>query len=176
MIRNSESRNSIVDSLIRNSESRNTFFESVIRIKESRNNFFDSLVRISESRNTFFISCFESWIKNQLILCFFANLWFPSSIERILTWFRNLKKLATLWAKISTSQFEAYHNRWEAVRAIKLELMSKILVRQWKTMQPMSFSFAKMSTISISYFDSDFRCYCTQKLRIESLSQIARWL
>ena len=36
--------------------------------------FFQSLIRIKQSRNTFFISCFESWIKNQLILCFFANL------------------------------------------------------------------------------------------------------
>ena len=41
------------------------------RIKKQN---FEKLFRIKESRNTFFVSCFESWIKNQLILCFFANL------------------------------------------------------------------------------------------------------
>ena len=75
IIRNRKSRNGILHSLIRNSESRNNSCESVIQIKESRNSFFDSLVRISEPRNTFFISCFESWIKNQLILCFFASVY-----------------------------------------------------------------------------------------------------
>ena len=53
-------------------------FEKLLRIKKQLFWFIDSNQWIKKH---FIISCFELWIKNQFILCFFTNLCFISSFQ-----------------------------------------------------------------------------------------------
>ena len=127
MIRNSESRNSIVDSLIRNSESRNTFFwicDSNQRIKKQ---LFWLTGSIQWIKKHFFISCFESWIKNRLIFCFFANLWYrpvsKSSSARRVPYSRSIKvkflhlKNSKSWQKLPELDFKMDSGRCTSIEA-----------------------------------------------------------